>query len=286
MVAENVEHIMKNGIENKVDTNIMDKRKATLQKFKVPDPIVKVNGVNLYYGTIQALKNICIDISKNKTTAFIGPSGCGKSTLLRCFNRLNDLVDSARVEGEILIDGDDIYDPSVDITELRKRVGMVFQKSNPFPKSIYENVAYGARISGEKRKSALDEIVEESLKGAALWDEVRDRLNESALGLSGGQMQRLCIARAIAVEPEVLLMDEPCSALDPIATGKIEDLITELKEDYTIVIVTHNMQQASRVSDYTAFMYLGEIVEYDTTETIFLNPKNKQTEDYVSGKFG
>ncbi len=286
MVAENVEHITKNGIENKVDTNIMDEQKATIQKFKVPDPIVKVNGVNFYYGTNQALKNICIDISKNKTTAFIGPSGCGKSTLLRCFNRLNDLVDSARVEGEILIDGDDIYDPSVDITELRKRVGMVFQKSNPFPKSIYENVAYGARISGEKRKSALDEIVEESLKGAALWDEVRDRLNESALGLSGGQMQRLCIARAIAVEPEVLLMDEPCSALDPIATGKIEDLITELKEDYTIVIVTHNMQQASRVSDYTAFMYLGEIVEYDTTETIFLNPKNKQTEDYVSGKFG
>jgi phosphate transport system ATP-binding protein len=286
LVAENVEHITKNGIENKTDTNIMDEHKATIQKFKVPDPIVKVNGVNLYYGTNQALKNICIDISKNKTTAFIGPSGCGKSTLLRCFNRLNDLVDSARVEGEILIDGDDIYDPSVDITELRKRVGMVFQKSNPFPKSIYENVAYGARISGEKRKSALDEIVEESLKGAALWDEVRDRLNESALGLSGGQMQRLCIARAIAVEPEVLLMDEPCSALDPIATGKIEDLITELKEDYTIVIVTHNMQQASRVSDYTAFMYLGEIVEYDTTETIFLNPKNKQTEDYVSGKFG
>jgi len=286
LVAENVEHITKNGIENKTDTNIMDEHKATIQKFKVPDPVVKVNGVNLYYGINQALKNICIDISKNKTTAFIGPSGCGKSTLLRCFNRLNDLVDSARVEGEILIDGDDIYDPSVDITELRKRVGMVFQKSNPFPKSIYENVAYGARISGEKRKSALDEIVEESLKGAALWDEVRDRLNESALGLSGGQMQRLCIARAIAVEPEVLLMDEPCSALDPIATGKIEDLITELKEDYTIVIVTHNMQQASRVSDYTAFMYLGEIVEYDTTETIFLNPKNKQTEDYVSGKFG
>jgi phosphate transport system ATP-binding protein len=206
--------------------------------------------------------------------------------MLRCFNRLNDLVDSARVEGEIKINGIEIHDPGVDITELRKNVGMVFQKSNPFPKSIYENVAYGARIAGENRKSVLDEVVEESLKGAALWDEVRDRLNESALGMSGGQMQRLCIARAIAVEPEVLLMDEPCSALDPIATGKIEDLITELKKNYTIVIVTHNMQQASRVSDYTAFMYLGELIEYDTTETIFLNPQLKQTEDYVSGKFG
>jgi phosphate transport system ATP-binding protein len=227
-----------------------------------------------------------MDIPKNKATAFIGPSGCGKSTLLRCFNRLNDLVDSARVEGEILIDGEDIYEPSVDITQLRKNVGMVFQKSNPFPKSIYENVAYGARIAGENSKSVLDEIVEKSLKGAALWDEVHDRLHESALGLSGGQMQRICIARAIAVEPEILLMDEPCSALDPIATGKIEDLITELKTKYTIVIVTHNMQQASRVSDYTAFMYLGELIEYDTTETIFLKPKYKQTEDYVSGKFG
>ena len=286
MVTENVEQITKNEIENNTDTNITDEGKSLRQKFQVPDPLVEINDLNLYYGTTQALKNIYMNIPKNKATAFIGPSGCGKSTLLRCFNRLNDLVDSAKVEGEILIDGEDIYDASVDITELRKRVGMVFQKSNPFPKSIYENVAYGARISGENRKSVLDEIVEESLKGAALWDEVRDRLNESALGLSGGQMQRLCIARAIAVEPEVLLMDEPCSALDPIATGKIEDLITELKEDYTIVIVTHNMQQASRVSDYTAFMYLGEIIEYDTTETIFLNPKNKQTEDYVSGKFG
>ncbi len=255
-------------------------------KYKVPDPIVEVNDANLYYGEKHALKNIYMDIPKNKATAFIGPSGCGKSTLLRCFNRLNDLVDSARVEGEILIDGEDIYDPSVDITQLRKNVGMVFQKSNPFPKSIYENVAYGARIAGENRKSVLDEIVEKSLKGSALWDEVHDRLHDSALGMSGGQMQRLCIARAIAVEPEILLMDEPCSALDPIATGKIEDLITELKSKYTIVIVTHNMQQASRVSDYTAFMYLGELIEYDTTETIFLNPKYKQTEDYVSGKFG
>ena len=227
-----------------------------------------------------------MDIAKNKVTAFIGPSGCGKSTLLRCFNRLNDLVDEAHVEGEVLIGGEDIYAKSVDITELRKNVGMVFQKSNPFPKSIYENVAYGARIAGINNKSVLDDIVEKSLKRAALWEEINDRLHESALAISGGQMQRLCIARAIAVEPKVLLMDEPCSALDPIATGKIEDLINELKNEYTIVIVTHNMQQASRVSDYTAFMYLGEIIEYDTTETIFLNPKNKQTEDYVSGKFG
>ncbi len=255
-------------------------------KYQVPDPIVEVNDVNLYYGEKQALKNIYMDIPKNKATAFIGPSGCGKSTLLRCFNRLNDLIDSVRVEGEILIDGEDIYNPNIDITQLRKNVGMVFQKSNPFPKSIYENVAYGAKIAGERRKSVLDEIVEKSLKDAALWDEVHDRLHESALGLSGGQMQRLCIARAIAVEPEILLMDEPCSALDPIATGKIEDLITELKTKYTIVIVTHNMQQASRVSDYTAFMYLGELIEYDTTETIFLKPRYKQTEDYVSGKFG
>ena len=282
LIMENLQETMETGAEEQVMVHGDPKSK----KFQVPDPIVEVNDANLYYGTKQALKSIYMDIPKNKATAFIGPSGCGKSTLLRCFNRLNDLVDSARVEGEILIDGEDIYHPSVDITQLRKRVGMVFQKSNPFPKSIYENVAYGARISGENRKSVLDGIVEKSLKGAALWDEVHDRLHESALGMSGGQMQRLCIARAIAVEPEVLLMDEPCSALDPIATGKIEDLITELKENYTIVIVTHNMQQASRVSDYTAFMYLGELIEYDTTETIFLNPKYKQTEDYVSGKFG
>ncbi len=272
--------------ETRINEQIKVHGNPKSSKYEVPDPIVQVNGANLYYGEKQALKSIYMDIPKNKATAFIGPSGCGKSTLLRCFNRLNDLVDSARVEGEILIDGEDIYDPSVDITQLRKNVGMVFQKSNPFPKSIYENVAYGARIAGENRKSVLDETVEKSLKGAALWDEVHDRLNESALGLSGGQMQRLCIARAIAVEPEILLMDEPCSALDPIATGKIEDLITELKTKYTIVIVTHNMQQASRVSDYTAFMYLGELIEYDTTETIFLKPKYKQTEDYVSGKFG
>lgn len=266
-------------------TAVQEQPKAPA-KFEVPEPVVEVNGGNLFYGSKQALVDINMDIPKNKATAFIGPSGCGKSTLLRCFNRLNDLVDSARVTGEFKIEGQDIHDPAIDITDLRKNVGMVFQKSNPFPKSIYENVAYGARIAGENRKSVLDDVVEKSLKGAALWEEVSDRLNDSALGLSGGQMQRLCIARAIAVEPEVLLMDEPCSALDPIATGKIEDLINELKESYTIVIVTHNMQQASRVSDYTAFMYLGELIEYDKTETIFLNPKLKQTEDYVSGKFG
>jgi phosphate transport system ATP-binding protein len=289
--TQNVEQRRNMEMEKKIESNIEDTTNIEesippYAKFKVPNPVVEINDLNLYYGTKQALKNIYMDIPKNKATAFIGPSGCGKSTLLRCFNRLNDLVDGAKVEGELLIDGEDIYDPSMDITELRKRVGMVFQKSNPFPKSIYENVAYGARISGENKKSVLDEIVEKSLKGAALWDEVCDRLDESALGMSGGQMQRLCIARAIAVEPEVLLMDEPCSALDPIATGKIEDLLTQLKESYTIVIVTHNMQQASRVSDFTAFMYLGELIEYDTTETIFLNPNKKQTEDYVSGKFG
>lgn len=302
MATENAKESRQSGAgditeDNNVETDIKDMAEEqhkinqeetvkTGHKLDVPAPVVEVSDVNLYYGSKQALKNIFMDIPKNKATAFIGPSGCGKSTLLRCFNRLNDLVDSARVEGEIKIHGRDIYDPGIDITELRKNVGMVFQKSNPFPKSIYENVAYGARIAGENRKSVLDEIVEKSLRGAALWDEVHDRLNESALGISGGQMQRLCIARAIAVEPEVLLMDEPCSALDPIATGKIEDLITELKDKYTIVIVTHNMQQASRVSDYTAFMYLGELIEYDLTETIFLNPKLKQTEDYVSGKFG
>ena len=252
----------------------------------VPDPLVEVEGVSLFYGAKQALRDISMNIPRRKVTAFIGPSGCGKSTLLRCFNRLNDLVDGCRTEGDISINGKSIFDPDVDITDLRKRVGMVFQKSNPFPKSIYENVAYGARIAGINKKSVLDDIVEKNLKRAALWEEVNDRLNDSAMGLSGGQQQRLCIARAIAVEPDVLLMDEPCSALDPIATAKIEDLVTELKSKFTIVIVTHNMQQASRVSDYTAFMYIGDIVEFDTTEKIFLNPAKKHTEDYVSGKFG
>ncbi|HSE84087.1 MAG TPA: phosphate ABC transporter ATP-binding protein PstB [Thermodesulfobacteriota bacterium] len=260
--------------------------KVIPQKVDIPNPIVEIKNLNLKYSGSPALIDISLDIPKNQVTAFIGPSGCGKSTLIRCLNRLNDLVDGVTIEGKIIIDGMDIYDPRIEITELRKRVGMVFQKSNPFPKSIYENVAYGPRITGINKRSVLDEIVEKSLRGSALWDEVKDRLNESALGLSGGQQQRLCIARAIAVEPEVLLMDEPCSALDPIATAKIEALIADLKQNYTIVIVTHNMQQASRVSDYTAFMYLGRLIEYDETEKIFLTPANKQTEDYVSGKFG
>ena len=252
----------------------------------VLDPLVEVENLSLFYGAKQALRGINMNIPRKKVTAFIGPSGCGKSTLLRCFNRLNDLIDGCRIEGDVSINGKSIFDPGVDITDLRKRVGMVFQKSNPFPKSIYENVAYGARIAGINRKSVLDNIVEKNLKRAALWDEVNDRLNDSAMELSGGQQQRLCIARAIAVEPDVLLMDEPCSALDPIATAKIEDLVTELKDKFTMVIVTHNMQQAARVSDYTAFMYIGDIVEFDATEKIFLNPAKKHTEDYVSGKFG
>lgn len=256
------------------------------QQVDIPNPIVKIENLTLKYSGTPALIDINMEIPKYKATAFIGPSGCGKSTFIRCLNRLNELIDGVTIEGSIKISGMDIFDPKIDVTELRKRVGMVFQKSNPFPKSIYDNVAYGPRIGGIKSRSLLDEMVEKSLRSAALWDEVKERLNESAIGLSGGQQQRLCIARAIAVEPEVLLMDEPCSALDPIATGRIEDLITELKQNYTIVTVTHNMQQASRVSDYTAFMYLGRLIEYDITEKIFLTPSKKQTEDYVSGKFG
>ncbi len=258
----------------------------TYIKKDIEDPIVNVKNLFLSYGEKEALHDISLLIAEKKVTAFIGPSGCGKSTLLRCFNRLNDLIDNVTIKGAIEINGRDINDPNLELTELRKKVGMVFQKSNPFPKTIYENVAYGARIAGINEKDELDHIVEKSLKGAALWEEVSDRLDESALGMSGGQMQRLCIARAIAVEPEVLLMDEPCSALDPIATSRIEDLITELKENYTIVIVTHNMQQASRVSDFTAFMYLGKMVEYDETQNIFINPAIPQTQDYVTGKFG
>ncbi len=238
------------------------------------------------YGGEWVLTDINIEIPQKQVTAFIGPSGCGKSTLLRCFNRLNDLIDGANHKGRIYAEGSDIYAPDVDVTELRKRIGMVFQKSNPFPKSVYENVAYGPRIIGIRNKARLDEIVERSLKRAALWDEVKDRLESSALGLSGGQQQRLCIARTIAVEPEIVLMDEPCSALDPIATAKIEELILELKNDYTIVIVTHNMQQAARVSDYTAYLWLGKLIEYDETPHIFTNPKEKLTEDYISGRFG
>ncbi len=263
-----------------------DNQLATFMKQDIEAPLVEVRNLSLSYGEKQALFDISLDIPEKKVTAFIGPSGCGKSTLLRCFNRLNDLIDNVTISGSISINGRDINDPNIELTELRKKVGMVFQKSNPFPKTIYENVAYGARIAGINEKDELDHIVEKSLKGAALWEEVHDRLDESALGMSGGQQQRLCIARAIAVEPEVLLMDEPCSALDPIATTRIEDLITKLKENYTIVIVTHNMQQASRVSDLTAFMYLGKMIEYDQTENIFINPTIPQTQDYVTGKFG
>ncbi|CEA04527.1 phosphate transporter ATP-binding protein [Pseudomonas saudimassiliensis] len=245
-----------------------------------------VPGLSLFYGSKQALFDVNIQIPRNRVTAFIGPSGCGKSTLLRCFNRMNDLVDGCRVDGQILLDGKDIYAKGVNVSNLRRRVGMVFQKPNPFPKSIYENVAYGLRIQGVNSKRTLDEVVEWALKGAALWDEVKDRLHESALGLSGGQQQRLVIARTIAVEPEVLLLDEPASALDPISTLKIEELINELKKKFTIVIVTHNMQQAARVSDYTAFMYMGELVEYGDTNTLFTNPTKKQTEDYITGRYG
>ncbi len=247
---------------------------------------LEVPGLNLFYGQKQALHNVSMNIPKQRVTAFIGPSGCGKSTLLRCFNRMNDLVDGCRVDGEIRLDGQNIYRKGEDVAELRRRVGMVFQKPNPFPKSIYENVVYGQRIQGINKKRTLDEAVEWALKGAALWDEVKDRLHESALGLSGGQQQRLVIARTIAVSPEVLLLDEPCSALDPISTLKVEELIYELKSRYTIVIVTHNMQQAARVSDYTAFMYMGKLIEYGDTDTLFTNPAQKQTEDYITGRYG
>lgn len=247
---------------------------------------LKVDDLSLFYGEKQALHNINLEIPKKRVTAFIGPSGCGKSTLLRCFNRMNDLVDGVRTEGKILLEGQNIFDKKVEVADLRRRVGMVFQKPNPFPKSIYENVAYGLRIQGINKKRVLDERVEWALKGAALWDEVKDRLQENALGMSGGQQQRLVIARTIAVEPEVLLLDEPASALDPISTLKIEELIYELKSKFTIVIVTHNMQQAARVSDYTAFMYMGDLVEYGDTDTLFTNPSKKQTEDYITGRYG
>jgi phosphate transport system ATP-binding protein len=250
-------------------------------------PVIEIDQVDFHYGASKALHGIKFSIPEKKVTAFIGPSGCGKSTLLRCLNRMNDLIDRARVTGgEIRIGGMNINAPDVDVIELRKRVGMVFQKSNPFPKSIYENIAYGLRIAGVRNKKVIDQTVEESLRGAALWEEVRNRLHESALGLSGGQQQRLCIARAIAVKPRVILMDEPCSALDPIATAKVEELIFSLKDQFTIVIVTHNMQQATRCSDFTAFFYLGRLIEYDTTDKLFSNPSQKQTEDYISGRFG
>ena len=248
--------------------------------------IITTNNVNLWYNGKRALESVSIKIPKNKVTALIGPSGCGKSTLLRCFNRLNDLIDHVKITGEILLDDKNIQEPGTDVVTLRKKVGMVFQKPNPFPKSIYENVAYGPRVHGVKNKNELDMIVEQSLHHAALWDEVKDRLNDSALGLSGGQQQRLCIARTLAVEPEVILMDEPCSALDPIATAKIENLIDLLKQDYTVIIVTHNMQQAARVSDYTGFMYLGKLVECGKTVQIFEHPNEELTENYITGRFG
>lgn len=254
---------------------------------KTLESCIDIENLNLFYSKDkQALIDINMMIPRQRVTAFIGPSGCGKSSLLRCFNRMNDLVDDCVIEGVVSLDGNDIYQKSVDVADLRRRVGMVFQKPNPFPKSIYENVAYGLRIQGINSKRILDEAVEKSLKAAALWDEVKDRLNDSALGMSGGQQQRLVIARTIAVEPEVLLLDEPASALDPISTLKIEELINELKAQYTIVIVTHNMQQAARVSDFTAFMYMGNMVEFDETDTIFTNPREKQTEDYITGRYG
>ncbi len=247
---------------------------------------ISTQELNLFYGAKQALTNITLDILENQVTAFIGPSGCGKSTFIRTLNRMNDLIDGVKITGKVIIDGIDIYDKNIDVVQLRKRIGMVFQKSNPFPKSIYDNVAYGPRVNGITDKNKLDEIVEQSLKRAAIWEETKDRLKSSALGFSGGQQQRVCIARCLAVNPDVILMDEPASALDPISTSKIEELVHELKEHYTIVIVTHNMQQAARISDYTAFFYLGELIEYDKTKKIFTNPSNKKTEEYVTGRFG
>lgn len=249
-------------------------------------PKIRTNGLNLFYGQRQALRSISMDMSLNHVTALIGPSGCGKSTFLRSLNRMNDLIDDVRIDGEVTIDGVNIYDRGVDVVELRKRVGMIFQKSNPFPKSIFDNVAYGPRINGIRDAATLDEIVERSLKRSALWSEVKDDLTKSALALSGGQQQRLCIARAVAVDPDILLMDEPASALDPLATAKIEELIYELKENYTIVIVTHNMQQAARVSDFTAFFYMGELIEFGETKRLFTTPEKKQTEEYITGRFG
>jgi phosphate transport system ATP-binding protein len=250
------------------------------------EPIFDIRDLSLWYSEKRALNDVSLRIPKQRITAFIGPSGCGKSTLLRCLNRLNDLIDGVRIDGQVVFEGQNVYDPSLDVNLLRKRIGMVFQKSNPFPKTIFENVAYGCRLQGITRRFELQEIVERSLRDAALWDEVKDRLDDNALGLSGGQQQRLCIARAIAVDPEVILLDEPCSALDPIATAKVEELMQDLKDDYTQVIVTHNMQQAARVSDFTAFLYLGELIEFGETDRLFIKPERQQTEDYITGRFG
>ena len=263
---------------------------ALFQKFEVKiimkDVKIQVEDLSLYYGEKKALNGISLQIPSNKVTALIGPSGCGKSTFLRCINRMNDLIPGVKITGEMLVEGVDIYDKDVDVVNIRKKIGMVFQKSNPFPKSVYENVAYGPKINGIKNKAQLDEIVEVSLRKAAIWEELKDRLTESALGLSGGQQQRLCIARTLAVSPDIILMDEPASALDPLSTSKIEELVHELKEQYTIIIVTHNMQQAARTSDHTAFFYMGELIEMGKTKDIFTKPEKKQTEDYITGRFG
>ena len=269
-----------------INISSLERREGPKPSLDQEDICLEVKDLDLFYGEKQALYNINMRIPTKQVTAFIGPSGCGKSTLLRCFNRMNDLVESVRIDGHILLEGQDIYHKRLNVADLRRRVGMVFQKPNPFPKSIYENVAYGLRIQGINQRRRLDETVEKALRGAALWDEVKDRLQDNALGLSGGQQQRLVIARAIAIEPEVILLDEPASALDPISTLKIEELIYELKSKYTILIVTHNMQQAARVSDYTAFMYMGELIEFGDTNELFTNPKKKQTEDYITGRYG
>ena len=269
-----------------IDIGALNRDDRNSGQSQATETCIRIEDLNLFYGEKQALYGINMEMPRRKVTAYIGPSGCGKSTLLRCINRMNDLVDGVKINGKILLDNEDIYDKSVNVAALRRRVGMGFQKPNPFPKTIYENVAYGLRIQGINDRHVLDEVVEKSLRGAALWDEVKNRLNDNALGMSGGQQQRLVIARAIAIEPEVILLDEPASALDPISTLKIEELINELKDQYTIVIVTHNMQQAARVSDYTAFMYMGELIEFGETSELFTNPAKKQTEDYITGRYG
>ncbi|GAC1373477.1 MAG: phosphate ABC transporter ATP-binding protein PstB [Aquirhabdus sp.] len=284
---QNTSPIAEESSRGSVRTNVLDRELSRpLTSYTAEEIEVETKNLNLFYGKKQALFDVNLVVPRKRVTAFIGPSGCGKSTLLRTFNRMNDLIEGCHIDGEIVLNNQNIFDQSVDVTSLRRRVGMVFQKANPFPKSIYENVCYGLRLQGINKRSILDDAVENALKGAALWDEVKDRLNDSALGLSGGQQQRLVIARSIAIEPEVLLLDEPCSALDPISTLKVEELIHELKERFTILIVTHNMQQAARVSDYTAFMYLGKVIEHIDTNTLFTNPSQKQTEDYITGRYG